>query len=376
VTVDPTTLVIPENLRPVDGRFGSGPSKVRQEQTAAVAALNPSVMGTSHRQKAVKGQVARLRSGVRELFALPDGYEVMIGNGGSTAFWDAATFGLLRDQAQFLSFGEFGSKFAKAAKEAPFLGAPTVITSDPGSAPDFEPAAGIDAYCTPHNETSTGVAKAVRRPVGADADALHIIDATSGAGGLLVDASEFDVYYFAPQKSFASDGGLWLALVSPAAQARIAEIKASGRWQPAFLDLSIALENSIAEQTYNTPALATIIMAAEQVDWFNAHGGLTWSAGRSAESSSILYNWAEARPFTTPYVSDPELRSKVVGTIDFDGVDAATVAKVLRANGIVDTEPYRKLGRNQLRVAMFPAVDPADVAALTASIDWVVEQLG
>ena len=376
MTVDPTTLVIPADLRPVDGRFGSGPSKVRPEQTAAVAALNPSVMGTSHRQKPVKSQVARLRTGLRELFSLPEGYEVMIGNGGSTAFWDAATFGLIEDSAQFLSFGEFGSKFAKAAKDAPFLGAPIVITSDPGSAPNFEPTAGIDAYCTPHNETSTGVAKAVKRPTGADAGALHLIDATSGAGGLLVDANEFDVYYFAPQKSFASDGGLWLALVSPAAQERIKKIHESGRWTPAFLDLSIALENSIADQTYNTPALATIIMAAEQVDWFNAHGGLTWSAGRSAESAANLYNWAEARSFTTPYVTDPELRSKVVGTIDFDGVDAAVVAKVLRANGIVDTEPYRKLGRNQLRVAMFPAVDPSDVAALTASIDWVVEQLG
>jgi phosphoserine aminotransferase len=301
---------------------------------------------------------------------------VILGNGGSTAFWDIATFGLIEDRGQFLSFGEFGSKFAKAAQTAPHLGDQDIRTFEPGTAGPFAPAAGLDVYASPHNETSTGVAIEAVRPEGAG-DALVIFDATSAAGGLPVAAEDFDVYYFAPQKCFASDGGLWFALMSPKALERAAAIKASGRWMPAFLDISIAIENSVQEQTYNTPALATIALMAEQVDWFNANGGLTWTTQRTARSSGILYDWAEATEYTAPYVSDPALRSGVVGTVDFaDSVDAAEVAKVLRANGIVDVEPYRKLGRNQLRVAMFPAVDPADVEALTKSIDWVVERIG
>ena len=376
MSVDPTALVIPAELKPADGRFGAGPSKVRPEQVTALAEVGTTYLGTSHRQKTVKAQVARVRTGLAELFSLPEGYEVVLGNGGSTAFWEVAAFGLVRDRAQFLSFGEFGSKFAKAVKDAPFLGAPTVHTSDPGSAPAFTAEAGVDVYATPHNETSTGVALAPKRPVSADADALVLIDATSAAGGLAVDVTETDAYYFAPQKCFGSDGGVWFALMSPAAIGRAAEIKESGRYIPAFLDLQTAIDNSRLDQTYNTPALATIYLMAEQIDWFNANGGLDWCTRRTAESAGHLYGWAERTSYTTPYVTDPALRSHVIGTIDFDAaIDATAVAKALRANGIVDTEPYRKLGRNQLRIAMFPAVDPADVQALTASIDWVVEQL-
>ncbi len=374
--LDPTTITIPADLLPADGRFGCGPSKVRVEQVDALRGAATTILGTSHRQKTVKSQVGRVRSGLSELFALPDGYEVVLGNGGSTAFWDAATFGLMNDRAQFLTFGEFGSKFAKAAKTAPHLGAPTVITSDPGSAPVFAAEAGIDLYATPHNETSTGVAITPTRVAGADAGALMAFDATSAAGGLAVDPTQFDVYYFAPQKCFASDGGIWFTLLSPAAVERIESIAASGRWVPAFLDLKIALDNSRLEQTYNTPALATILMMAEQVDWFNSQGGMQWTTTRTAKSAGNLYGWAEASDYATPYVTDPALRSNVVGTIDFDdSIDAAAVAKALRANGILDTEPYRKLGRNQLRVAMFPSVDPADVAALTRCIDHVVDAL-
>jgi phosphoserine aminotransferase len=369
-------IFIPADLLPADGRFGAGPSKVRPEQVAALSAIAPTYLGTSHRQKTVKGQVGRVREGLRELFALPDGYEVVLSNGGSTAFWDVATFGLIRDRAQFLSFGEFGSKFAKAAKEAPFLGDPTIITSEPGDAPVFAAEAGIDLYGSPHNETSTGVAITPSRVAGADDDALVAFDATSGAGGLPVTADAFDVYYFAPQKCFASDGGLWFALMSPKAIERAAEIKASGRWIPAFLDLQTAIDNSRADQTYNTPALATVLLMAEQVDWFNANGGLDWCVARTKESSDHLYSWAESTSYTSPYVADASKRSQVIGTIDFDdAIDAAVVAKVLRANGVVDTEPYRKLGRNQLRIAMFPSVDPADVRALTACIDHVVGAL-
>jgi phosphoserine aminotransferase len=373
---DPTSIVIPPDLLPADGRFGSGPSKVRPAQVEALAAVATTYLGTSHRQRTVKSQVGRLRAGLRELFALPDGYEVVLSNGGSTAFWDAATFGLIREKSQHLSFGEFGAKFAKAAKAAPFLAEPTVRSSDPGDAPAFAAEPGVDVYASPHNETSTGVAVPVRRVPGADDGALTVWDATSGAAGLPVDVAEADVYYFAPQKSFGSDGGLWVALMSPAALARIEEVKASGRWIPAFLDLATAVENSRLDQTYNTPALATILLMAEQVDWFNAQGGLEWCVARTAESSGHLYRWAEDTEYTTPYVTDPAKRSAVVGTIDFaDDVDAAAVAKALRANGVVDTEPYRKLGRNQLRVAMFPAVEPADVQALTACIDHVVQHL-
>lgn len=367
---------IPTELLPVDGRFGAGPSKVRQAQVDALAGVWQTYLGTSHRQKAVKSEVGRLRSGLRDLFALPDGYEVVLGNGGSTAFWDIATFGLLDNRAQFLSFGEFGAKFASGAAKAPHLGEPTIITADPGTAPAFTAEAGIDAYCSPHNETSTGVIVTPRRVAGADSDALMLVDATSGAGGLDVEAAEFDVYYFAPQKSFGSDGGLWIALMSPAALARSERIKASGRWIPDFLDLETAVDNSRKDQTYNTPALATIFLMAEQVDWFNDNGGLEWCTRRTAESSGVLYDWAESTDIATPFVSEPEHRSSVVVTIDIDdAIDATAITGALRANGILDTEPYRKLGRNQLRIAVFPAVEPDDVRALTGCLDYVISQL-
>ncbi|HEX6870257.1 MAG TPA: phosphoserine transaminase [Micromonosporaceae bacterium] len=373
---DAQTIRIPDHLKPADGRFCSGPGKVRPEAVRALADVASTYLGTSHRQATVKAQVARLRRGIAELFAAPDGYEVVLSNGGTTAFWDAATFGLIRDRAQFATFGEFGAKFAKAAKDAPFLGEPTVRKAEPGTAATLVAEAGVDSYAFPHNETSTGVIVPVRRVAAADEGALMLTDATSAAGAVEVDLAETDVYYFAPQKAFGSDGGLWLALMSPAALARIEQIKASGRWIPAFLDLATAVEQSRLEQTYNTPALATIFLAAEQTDWMLSHGGLPWAAKRSAESAAIIYRWAEQSPVAMPYVTDRALRSPVVATIDFDqSVDAAALAKVLRANGIVDTEPYRKLGRNQLRIALFPAIDPADVEALTASIDYVLARL-
>jgi phosphoserine aminotransferase len=373
---DVTSIRIPDEIKPADGRFGCGPSKVRPEAVSALSKVATTYLGTSHRQKTVRDQVKRLREGIAQFFGLPEGYEVIISNGGTTAFWEVATFGLIQDKAQFASFGEFGAKFAAAAKAAPFLSDPTVRKADPGSAPSLVAEAGVDVYGTPHNETSTGVAVPIRRVPGADPNALLLVDATSGAGGLEVDLREADVYYFAPQKAFASDGGLWIALMSPAALARAAEVKESGRYIPAFLDLMTAIENSRLEQTYNTPALATIFMAAEQTDWMNAHGGLSWAAKRTAESAGVIYGWAERSPVATPFVTDPGLRSNVVATIDFvDSVDAGAVAKALRANGIVDTEPYRKLGRNQLRVALFPAIEPADVEALTASIDYVLDRL-
>ncbi|WP_182359675.1 phosphoserine transaminase [Tomitella gaofuii] len=372
---DPTALIIPDDLTPADGRFGCGPSKVRPEQLHTLVEVGASVMGTSHRKSPVKDVVARIRNGLRELFSLPDGYEVVLGNGGSTAFWDAAAFGLIRERSLHLSYGEFSSKFAKVAAGNPFIGDPIVVEADFGSAPvpAADPSADLIAWA--HNETSTGVAVPVRRPEGAG-DALVAIDATSGAGGLPVDITQADVYYFAPQKSFAADGGLWIAIMSPAALARVEEIKASGRWTPEFLSLPVAVDNSRKDQTYNTPALATLLLLADQIEWMNAGGGLAWTAARTADSSSRLYSWAEASAFATPYVTDKALRSQVVGTIDFnDDVDAATVAKVLRANGIVDTESYRKLGRNQLRIGMFPAIDPDDVTRLTQCIDWVAERL-
>jgi len=369
-------IVIPADLLPVDGRFGAGPSKVRPEQIQALVEKSVSVMGTSHRQKPVKNEVAALRAGLAEMFTLPAGYEVVIGNGGTTAFWEIATFGLLRDRAQFLTFGEFGSKFASSANAAPFLGEQSVIKSEPGDAPEFAAAAGLDAYCTPHNETSTGVAIPPVRPAGADKDALVLIDATSGAGGLPVDLSQVDVYYFSPQKCFASDGGLFVAIMSPAAIARAEEIKASGRYIPAFLDLMTAIENSRLDQTYNTPAVATILMMNEQIKWFNANGGLDWCVSRTKESSDAIYDWATASAYATPFVADPAKRSQVVATVDFDeSIDAEVVAKVLRANGVVDTEPYRKLGRNQLRISVFPAVEPSDVRQLLKCIDFVIAQL-
>jgi phosphoserine aminotransferase len=373
---DTPTIVIPDALKPGDGRFGSGPSKVRPEALAALGASGSSYLGTSHRQKTVKDVVRRVREGLATLFGLPAGYEVVLGNGGTTAFWDIAVLNLIRERSQHLVFGEFSSKFADATKAAPFLADPSVVRSDPGTHPLPLAEAGVDVYALTHNETSTGVAMPLRRVAGADDGALVVVDATSGAGGLPVDVTETDVYYFAPQKSFASDGGLWLALMSPAAIARVGEVHATGRWVPAFSDLQIAVDNSRLDQTYNTPALATLFLLAEQVDWFNAHGGLAWTTERTADSSNRLYTWAEKSDFATPFVADPDQRSAVVGTVDFtDTVDATTVAKVLRANGIVDTEPYRKLGRNQLRIAMFPAVEPADVEALTACIDHVVAAL-
>ncbi len=369
-------LQIPADLKPADGRFGSGPSKVRPEALSALAATGTSLMGTSHRQAPVKNLVGQVRDGVRNLFSLPDGYEVVLGNGGSTAFWDVATHGLIENRSQHLSFGEFSSKFAKAAAQAPWLGEPSVIQSDPGTHPEARGEQGVDSYALTHNETSTGVAMPLRRVPGADDGALVLVDATSGAGGLPVDITETDVYYFAPQKSFAADGGLWIAVFSPAAIARAERLAASDRHIPAFFDLQTAIDNSRKNQTYNTPALATLFLLGEQLDWLNGQGGLEWAVSRTADSSARLYNWAEKASYATPFVTDPDQRSQVVGTIDFaDGVDAAEVAKVLRANGIVDTEPYRKLGRNQLRVAMFPAVEPADVEALTACVDWVIERL-
>jgi phosphoserine aminotransferase len=370
-----TEINIPLAIKPVDGRFGCGPSKIRPEALAALSANGNSILGTSHRQKPVKNVVKRVREGLTSLFNLPEGYEVVLGNGGSTAFWDIATFGLIEERSQHLVFGEFSSKFASAAKEAPFLGEPTVIKTEPGSHPVSVLEAGIDVYAMTHNETSTGVAMPIIRPAGTEG-ALVLVDATSAAGGLLVEAKEFDTYYFAPQKSFASDGGLWIAIMSPAAIARAEKIKASGRWVPAFFDLGIAIENSRLDQTYNTPALVTLMLLAEQIEWMNSNGGLSFAAGRSSASSNILYSWAEKTSYTTPFVTDPAMRSKVVGTINFDdAIDATKISAALRANGIVDTEPYRKLGKNQLRIGMFPAVDPSDVEALTKCIDHVVAAL-
>ncbi len=367
------TTAIPTELKPADGRFGCGPSKVRPEQLAHLAERTQ-LMGTSHRQAPVRDLVKQVRGGIAELFSLPDGYEVALGNGGTTAFWECACAWLVRERSLHLSFGEFSQKFATATADAPFLGDPILVEAEPGSAPapSADPAADVIAWA--HNETSTGVMVPVERPADAG-EALVLIDATSGAGGLPLDAAQADAYYFAPQKGFASDGGLWLAALSPAAVARIEELDgAEDRWQPAFLSLATALDNSRKEQTYNTPALATLIMLADQLEWMLGNGGLDWCVARTGDSSSRLYEWAERSAFATPFVAEPAQRSLVVGTIDFDedAVDAAALAKALRVNGIVDTEPYRKLGRNQLRIGMFPAVEPDDVEALTACVDWVV----
>jgi phosphoserine aminotransferase len=368
-----TDLKIPADLRPGDGHFGCGPSKVRPEQLAALADAGAAVMGTSHRQKPVKSLVGRLRSGLAELFSLPEGYQVVLGNGGSTAFWDAAAFGLVRDRALHLAYGEFSSKFADSTRGAPFLADPVVIKAEAGSAPVPTADPTCDVLAWAHNETSTGVAVPVVRPDAAVDGQLVTIDATSAAGGLPVDVRQADAYYFAPQKGFASDGGLWIALLSPAALDRVAELAASDRWIPPFLSLATAVDNSAKDQTYNTPAIATLFLMAEQIDWMLGLGGLEACVARTADSSGRLYSWAEKSSFATPFVADPAHRSQVVGTIDFaDSVDAAAVAKTLRANGIV---PYRKLGRNQLRIGMFPAVEPDDVQALTACIDWVVERM-
>jgi phosphoserine aminotransferase len=392
----PPQLQIPDELKPADGRFGCGPSKVRPQALARLASEGAALMGTSHRQKPVKALVGQVRSGLAELFSLPDGYEVVLGNGGATAFWEAAAFGLVERRALHLSYGEFSQKFATVTSEAPFLAEPAVVKAEAGDAPDAEALEagiaaaggalggsfwndgdedGVDALAWAHNETSTGVMAPVGRPANAG-QALVLIDATSGAGGLPLDASQADAYYFAPQKGFAGDGGLWLALLSPAAVQRIERIEASGRWIPAFLSLATALENSRKDQTYNTPAVATLFLLADQIEWMLDQGGLDGCVARSSASARHLYGWAEGRACATPFVSDPAKRSLVVGTIDFDEtVDAAQLAATLRANGIVDVEPYRKLGRNQLRIGMFPAVEPDDVKALTACIDWTIERL-
>lgn len=371
-----TSITIPANLLPKDGRFGAGPSKVRPEQMEALASASATLLGTSHRQAPVKNLVGSVRSGLSDFFRAPEGYEVVLGVGGSTAFWDIASFGLVENKAQHLSFGEFGSKFAAATNKAPFLAESSIIKAEPGTRPEARAEAGVDVYAWPQNETSTGVAAPVRRVAGADEGSLVLVDATSAAGGLDVDVAESDVYYFAPQKNFASDGGLWLGLFSPAALERAARVKASGRWIPDFLDLQTAIDNSRLNQTYNTPALATLVTLDAQVRWLNASGGLDFAAARTADSAGRIYRWAEASGVATPFVSDPADRSNVIATIDFDeSVDAAAIAKVLRANGIVDTEPYRKLGRNQLRIATFVAIEPDDVSALLACIDYVVAEL-
>ncbi|WP_022882487.1 phosphoserine transaminase [Gryllotalpicola ginsengisoli] len=368
------SIALPEDLLPADGRFGCGPSKIRQEAVNALATRAVDLLGTSHRQAPVKSLVGRVREGLAELLRLPEGYEIILGNGGSTAFWDAASFGLIERRSQHLAFGEFGSKFAKAAK-APWLEAPDVIEAPGGASAQPRPISGVDVYAWPHNETSTGVATRISRVAGDDG-ALTVIDATSAAGGIDFDVAETDVYYFAPQKNLASDGGLWLAAVSPAAIERIERLAASDRYIPDFLSLKQALDNSRLNQTLNTPAVATLVLLDEQLNWINGNGGLAWASARTKQSSDQLYAWAEATPYTTPFVADPADRSQVVVTIDFEGIDAAAVAKALRENGIVDTEPYRKLGRNQLRVASFVSIEPEDVARLIASIEYVVEHLG
>ena len=374
---DNAIVTIPADLLPLDGRFGCGPSKVRPAQIDYLASVGRTVLGTSHRQGPVRNLVAQIRDGLGDLFSLPEGYEIVLGNGGSTAFWDIAAFGLVRDRAQHLAFGEFSAKFASVTRKAPFLGDPTIITGEPGTLPSPRAEAGIDVYAWAHNETSTGVMAPVRRVEGADDGALVVIDATSGAGGLPLDAAEADVYYFGPQKCFAADGGLWIAAFSPAALARVEQIAAAGRWVPDFFSLPTAINNSRLNQTYNTPAVSTLALLSNQISWINDQGGLEWAVKRTTDSSSRLYEWAETTAYASPFVADPAARSLVVGTIDFtDAVDAASVAAALRANGVVDVEPYRKLGRNQLRVGMFPAVDPEDISKLIASIEYVVAAIG
>ncbi|WP_066301767.1 phosphoserine transaminase [Arthrobacter luteolus] len=368
------TLTIPAELLPKDGRFGAGPSKVRPQQIEALSSAGAKLLGTSHRQAPVRNLVGSIREGLSSLFSAPEGYEVVLGVGGSTAFWDIASFGLVENKAQHLSFGEFGSKFAAATNKAPFLAESSIIKAEPGTRPEARAEAGVDVYAWPQNETSTGVAVPVRRVAGADDGSLVLIDATSAAGGLDVDLAESDVYYFAPQKNFASDGGLWLGMFSPAAVERAARINASGRWIPDFLNLQTAIDNSRLNQTYNTPALATLVTLNDQVQWLNANGGLSFAAGRTADSAGRIYSWAEASPVASPFVTRPQDRSNVIATIDFDdSIDAAAIAKTLRANGVVDVEPYRKLGRNQLRIATFVAIEPDDVSALLNCIDYVIE---
>jgi len=375
-SVDPATVTLPASILPRDGRFGCGPSKVRPGQIEAIVSGATSLIGTSHRKPPVKNLVRSIRAGLNDLFSLPDGWEIVLGNGGTTVFWDAASFALVERRSQHLAFGEFSTKFADVCAAAPHIDQPTVITSSPGDHPDATAESGVDLYALTHNETSTGVAMQLRRPAGTDTGALVAVDATSAAGGLRWDAADVDVYYFAPQKCFASDGGVWIAACSPAAVERIGRLSGGQRWIPASIDLGIALENSRADQTYNTPAVATLIMLDDQIRWMNSNGGLGWCAARSDESAAILYGWADKTEWASPFVTDPAKRSAVVGTIDLDAsVSADDVCTALRANGIVDTDGYRKLGRNQLRIGMFPAIDPGDVEALTVCIDAVVDQL-
>jgi len=371
-----TDIRLPPELRPSDGRFGSGPSKIRQEAVDALAAAAPSYLGTSHRQEPVRAMVRRLRAGLAELFRLPDGYEVVLGNGGAAFFWDVATFWLIERRSQHLVFGQFSSSFAKTVALAPHLDAPDVIESPYGTHPDPKAAPGVDLYALTHNETSTGVAMDVGRPAGADPDALVAVDATSAAGGLAVDPSQFDAYYFAPQKCFASDGGLWIALLSPAALERVDRLAAGGRWSPPSLSLPVAIQQSRLDQTYNTPALATLFLFVHQLEWILGCGGLDWATGRCAASTGTVYRWAEESDYARPFVTDPAQRSAVVATVDLDdAVDAKAVTGVLRANGIVDVDSYRGLKRNQLRIACYPAVEPDDVVILTRAIDHVVAAL-
>ena len=372
---DTANVTIPAELLPLDGRFGCGPSKVRPAQIDYLVSVGRTVLGTSHRQAPVRNLVGQVRDGLADLFTLPEGYEIILGNGGSTAFWDIAAFGLVREHAQHLAFGEFSAKFGSVTQKAPFLGDSTIIKGEPGTLPTPSAEAGIDVYAWAQNETSTGVMAPVGRVKGADEGSLMLVDATSGAGGLPLDVAESDVYYFGPQKCFAADGGLWIAAFSPAALARVDEIAASDRWVPDFFSLPTAISNSRLNQTYNTPAISTLALLSNQINWINDQGGLDWAVKRTTDSSSRLYAWAEATAYTSPFVADPSARSLVVGTIDFtDEINAAQVAAALRANGVVDVEPYRKLGRNQLRVGMFPAVDPQDISKLISSIEYVVSQ--
>ncbi len=367
-------LTIPTELLPSDGRFGCGPAKVRPEALAALAATGASLMGTSHRQPPVKRLVAEIAEGLRTLYALPDDYEIVLGNGGSTLFWDVATFCLIERQAACGVFGEFSSKFAAAVSRTPWLADAARTEVPPGGAVVPEAVADADVYAWAHNETSTGAVAPVQRIAGASELALTVVDATSAAGGIPADLTAADAYYFAPQKAFSSDGGLWLAILSPAAVAR-AERLASERWVPDSLNLATALANSRADQTLNTPAVATLFLLREQLRWLLERGGMDFAASRTSASAATLYDWAEASPVASPFVADPAHRSPVVGTIDFaDSVSAPDLCRTLRANGIVDVEPYRKLGRNQIRVGMFPSVEPADVEAFVACVDWVLER--
>ena len=370
----PPDITLPNHLIPRDGRFGSGPSNVDPSAVEALAAIGSAYLGTSHRQRPVREVVGRIRRGLAELYSLPDHYEVLLGVGGATAFWDAAAFGLIEQTSQHLVFGEFSGKFARVVEQAPHLGPPQIIESAPGSHPGASPDAAVDLYALTHNETSTGVMMPVTRPPGVDG--LVAVDATSAAGVVPVDPGEFDVYYFSPQKAFGSEGGLWVALCSPVAVRRIEAIAASSRWRPAFLGLDLALDNSRKDQTYNTPALATLFLLAHQIDRMLSLGGLAWSQDRSGRSSRTLYGWAEASDYASPFVSDPAKRSMTVATIDvIDDLSADAIEAVLRTNGIVDTFGYRKLGRNQLRIACFPNIDPNDVATLTGALDYIAERL-